>query len=401
MIDVSIIGQYIPNTVAKVAVATSGGSDSICLLFLAHDWCKANNIKLVAVIIDHKLRKNSTVEAKYVQDYIKEQGIDAVTLSWDSIKPASNLQNHARIARYEILTKYCNDNEIKYLLVAHNLQDQAETILLNIFRGTGVDGLCGMKLKTIKNGISIVRPLLKISKMEIYTYLEQNLLKWVEDPSNNDEKYTRIKIRNFLKSFSEKDMLIKRLFSLSENATRVKSHLMVAVNEAFSISVERNRLGYAILDIDVYVKQSEEIALRILKKLFQSYKNSVEPVRFSSIKRIHMKILSKTKVSCTLAGLKIRHKNEKLIFYREPAAVGCSKTISPKQTVLWDKRFEFTNSDDQEVVIQSIGKEGWLKLKKTLKEYPQLPFAEMYYTLPILKKNNNRNVLSIFNLLIK
>ncbi len=195
----------------KIVVAVSGGIDSLSLLLITNEWAKSNNSTVIGLTINHKLREEAGAEALYINNLCKKLGIEHYILTWEGEKPTTNIEAIARENRYRLIKEFCDKNNIEYVLIAHHLQDQAETFFIRLFRGSGIDGLSSMEDITNLFGINIVRPFLNVKKEDLKEYLETKNIKWVEDSSNFDEKYLRNKIRNFLNSFENKEEILKRI----------------------------------------------------------------------------------------------------------------------------------------------------------------------------------------------
>ena len=156
----------------RVAVATSGGADSVALCLLTHQWAENRNGKCHALIVDHGLRSNSVREAAQVADWLNRSGVDAHVLTWSGRKPVRGIQAAAREARYELLLSWCRDNRIRDLLLAHHRDDQAETFLLRLGRNSGVDGLSAMAAVSHRGDVRLVRPLLELPKSRLVATLK-------------------------------------------------------------------------------------------------------------------------------------------------------------------------------------------------------------------------------------
>ena len=254
----------LPQATTKIAVAVSGGADSMCMALLLSKFYK----KLTALIVDHGLRSESAKEAKLVKSRLIKLGIEAVILKWDGLKPKSNIHEHARKARYELLTEYCKENKIKNLFLAHTKNDQAETVMLRIYRGSGIDGISAMREKTLKNGVIILRPLLDVTRTQIEEYLQSKKIKWVNDPSNYNTKYERVKVRRLINSLDDKELWIDRLNLLANNAQRSSGFIKETVKKEFSKIIRLDKLGYVEVLHAKFFYLHEEIALKILVKIF-------------------------------------------------------------------------------------------------------------------------------------
>ena len=176
---------------AKMAVGVSGGVDSMCLLY----WLHKIGADVVCLHVNHKLRPEADTETDYVFDVCKQLNIPCQIFYWDGEKPQNGLEAAAREARYQMMTDYCHENDIEYLLTAHQSDDQIETFLMNLSRGSGLYGLSGMMPESERNGIKILRPLLEVPRSEIKQYCDDNNIKYYTDSMNSDEHYTRVKMR--------------------------------------------------------------------------------------------------------------------------------------------------------------------------------------------------------------
>jgi len=175
----------------KLAVAVSGGVDSMCLLY----WLHEIGADIVCLHVNHRLRPEADTETDYVVNVCKQLNVPSKVFYWDSEKPQNGLEAAAREARYKMMTDYCHENGIEYLLTAHQSDDQIETFLMNLSRGSGLYGLSGMMQESERDGIKILRPLLEVPRAEIKKYCDDNNIKYYTDSMNSDEHYTRVKMR--------------------------------------------------------------------------------------------------------------------------------------------------------------------------------------------------------------
>ena len=220
----------------RLALAVSGGADSMCLALLTQRWLASIEppVDLIVIIIDHGLREESASEALQTADFLQTQGLDAIICKWTkNIKPQSNIQHHARNARYKILTDKCTELGIKNLLIAHNKNDQAETVLIRMHRGSGVKGLCGMDEISEYEDIKIFRPLLKFERDRIEATLKaENWNTWINDPSNTSPKYLRTRMRTLINTQPDKQIWLDRLNLLAQNMQRAETYMEKMTNLA-------------------------------------------------------------------------------------------------------------------------------------------------------------------------
>ncbi|MEX0298215.1 MAG: tRNA lysidine(34) synthetase TilS, partial [Kordiimonas sp.] len=178
-----LIGHYQKLGVSlgsKIAVGVSGGADSLCLMLMTAEY-----FDVTAISVDHGLRSEAADEVEFVARLCHEKNIPHVALRWEGNRPTSNIQATARTVRYDLMRDWCAENNIAYLAVAHHQDDQAETLLLRLARGSGVYGLAAMPgVRGVGRGVSIVRPLLSVPKEVLTSTLRSLKQEWIEDPSN-------------------------------------------------------------------------------------------------------------------------------------------------------------------------------------------------------------------------
>jgi len=182
-------------TCPDIAVAVSGGRDSLCLALLAYEWVRYRHGKLVALIVDHGLRPESADEARATARMMQSHGIESTILRWSGSKRASGVQEAARAARYRLLEEACRERGILHLLVAHHADDQAETIAMRAAHGSGPDGLAGMAALVETPDVRLVRPLLSVRRERLTATLVQRRVAWIDDPSNSDQRFERARLR--------------------------------------------------------------------------------------------------------------------------------------------------------------------------------------------------------------
>ena len=183
------------NTLNKVGVAVSGGSDSLALMHLLHAWGKA---PIAAATVDHGLRPEAAEEARQVSKMATDLGIPHKTLEWRDWDGKGNLQDQARQSRYSLLAEWGAADRCDTIVLGHTIDDQAETFLMRLARASGVDALGGMDQRIWRNDQRFDRPLLDARRTDLQAYLEEKGVDWIEDPSNDDDRFSRIKARKAL-----------------------------------------------------------------------------------------------------------------------------------------------------------------------------------------------------------
>lgn len=310
--------------VRDIAVAVSGGGDSLALAILLSEWVSDKSIRLHALTVDHGLRPEAADEAKYVGVVMKALGVSHRTLLWEGSKPKSGIQEAAREARYMLMTDYCRRKKIKYLFVAHHGQDQIETILFRMSKGTGVDGLIGMRpVQELDGGLVLVRPLLTCSHEELLGTCQDAKIDWIEDPSNQNERYARVRIRNILDVLEREGLTPERMDSLSR---RVQSSLQLIdyliENQYNSIIISKDTLRIEIKYSEV-LRLPFEGKVRILRRLIDDMgqgkrQKKKYPVRLEDVERLAARLDEKFR-GATLAGCQFKRQKESLVVVPENA----------------------------------------------------------------------------------
>ncbi len=396
MLNFSIIDNLIASKPQKVAVATSGGADSMCLTHLLSEWCKRNKIEITALVVDHGLRKESEAESSWVKGFLTEKGIKTTILKLEWLKPKSNIQDKARAARYKILEQYCAEHKIKHLFVGHNLNDQAETVLMRIIRGSGIDGVSGIAKVTRYGGIKLLRPLLSITRAQIEGYLKRVGWSWVNDPSNLNHKYDRIKVRSMLTSYAEEfndDMIYKRIGLLTENALRAKSYINKRVHIAWAKYVKIDHFNFISLDNAAY-KLHEEVKLRLMLRIFKYFRPKLVSPRLASLVSLLVILQGKQAVIKTLSGCIIKKNAKHTMFILE---VGKNPKVTELKlgANIW---YNFKIIVGKEgLTARMLGAEGWRYLKSLDYIKPNnMPIEVIHSLLAIYRDEKDRGKKLIY-----
>jgi tRNA(Ile)-lysidine synthase len=275
-----------------MAVAVSGGADSMALALLTADWAKKRRVRLHPLIVDHKLRPESTTEARHVAGLLRQAGLTPKILTWTAkAKPAANKQALAREARYALLAAECEKHGIRHLLLAHHRDDQAETLLLRCLRGSGVDGLAAMAPRTTRESLILLRPLLDIPKARLVATLRKRRQAWVEDPSNASTAFLRVRVRAALDLLSggdpaQRTELVQHLAQTAKNFSRTRALLDAAAYDLLHAAVQLSPAGIAWLDAAVLTRAEDELGLRALVKLLGAIGGVAVPPRLDGLQRL-------------------------------------------------------------------------------------------------------------------
>jgi tRNA(Ile)-lysidine synthase len=251
-----------------LVIAVSGGPDSTALLVLAARWRSAlpKGPQLMAVTIDHGLRPESTREARAVKRLASRLGVRHRVLRWTGSKPQTGLQEAARAVRYRLLAAAARGAGARHVLTAHTLDDQAETVLFRMARGSGVTGLCAMAPQTRIDGLTLVRPLLSLPKARLIATLDAVGLSFADDPSNRNPRFARARLRRLMPALAEEGLDALRLAQLARRLKRAEATIEAAVEAAAqAVSVGAWASGQPVLfDAARFGALPEEAALRLL-----------------------------------------------------------------------------------------------------------------------------------------
>ncbi len=195
-------------------VAVSGGADSLALAFFSKIYSIKKSLKVKYFLVDHKLRKNSSAEALFVKNLLKNYSIYLDILIWNGKKPTSNIQAVARKKRHNILINHSKKFKINHILFGHHEDDLYENFFIRLLRGSGLKGIVSLDKKTLINKVNILRPLIQVKKKDLIYVSKKVFNKYVEDPSNEDEIFKRVRIRNLIKNL-ENEGFDKNKFKLS------------------------------------------------------------------------------------------------------------------------------------------------------------------------------------------
>jgi len=251
---------FAPLLAAKgLLIAVSGGPDSTALLWLAAQWARNGRVpSLTAATVDHGLRPGSASEAASVAALSEKLGIPHATLLWEGEKPRTGLPERAREARYALLAEHARKIGADMIVTAHHLDDQAETVLMRLLRGSGVAGLAGMAVISERDGVRVARPLLEVSKAELIACCDGAGLRYFEDPSNRDPRFTRARLRQML---AEEGMDARSLARLARRAARAEDALTAMTDAA---EARLGLVAHLTCRADALAGEPGEIALRLI-----------------------------------------------------------------------------------------------------------------------------------------
>ena len=301
----------------KFAVAVSGGPDSLALAFLAKIYSIINKLAIKFFIVDHKLRKESSLEAKKVKKLLKGLNIDSEILSWNGKKPKKNIQSIARKKRYELLFLKCKKYKINNLLLGHHLDDLYENFFIRIVRGSGLKGLVSLNKKNQINKINLIRPLLAFDKSDLIFISKYVFNFYVSDPSNNDFKYTRVRVRSFIDELKKEGFDKNKLFLTISNLRRSNETLLFYVEQNKKLNSFLNRNKNELILNENFFKNPYEVTFRSMTDSIKIIGGKYNAVRGKKIDNILNRIENNVLIRETLGGCVIKKLNQTVIISKE------------------------------------------------------------------------------------
>ncbi len=300
------------------AVAVSGGPDSLALAFLSKIYAIKKNLKSKFYIIDHKLRPESTKEAKFVLNLLKKNFINSEILTWKGKKPKKNIQSIARTKRYEILFKKCNQLKIKDILMGHHEDDLIENFFIRLLRGSGIKGLTSLDIKTTTKKKNILRPLIDIKKEDLIFISKKVFNFYVEDPTNYDEKYQRVRVRKLMKNLErdglDKNKLKKTIKNLKYANKVIEFYVDKNLRENTSFLNNKKRL---VINSDFFL-QPQEVTFRAFSESLKLIGEKYYSVRGKKLEKIIQEVENNRLNRATLGGCIIEKVNQSIIISKEP-----------------------------------------------------------------------------------
>ena len=298
-------------------IAVSGGPDSLALAFLAKIYSIKNNLISKFYIVDHKLRLESTKEAKSVKKILSKYLIESEILTWKGKKPVKNIQSLARNKRLELLFKKADKIKINDILLGHHQDDLFENFFIRMLRGSGLKGLVSLNKKNTIKGKNLIRPLLD-QKKENLIFLSKHVYNfYVKDPYNKDEKYKRIQIRNLIKKLKDKGLDDKKFKRTIQNLKNSSNSIDFYVNENLKknsfYSFKYRRL---ILNEDFF-NQSQEVIFRSFSDSLKFIGDKYYPARGKKLLKIIELIKNKKLFKVTLGNCVLERVNRTIIISKE------------------------------------------------------------------------------------
>lgn len=332
-------------TSARLALAVSGGADSLALMVLAAGWRRSRQSgpELVVLTVDHGLRAMSADEAAMVASVAVRLGLRHRTLIWNGRKPTAGIEQAAREARYELLAEACREEGIADLLTAHHRDDQAETVLMRLGKGSGLSGLAGMRPVRSMDGLRHHRPLLGLPKTRLLAVAKAAGLAPIADESNTDPRFQRPRLRQLRGELSDAGIAAAGIVRASERLAQADDALEHYVGAFIGEAVSVDRYGVARFPLESLASVPREIRQRALARLIAAAgAGPWPPVRHDRLAALEVALASGDETRRTLGGAVIACRGGAVTVHRETGRrVADPVRLEARAHGIWDGRFAY------------------------------------------------------------
>ncbi|MEZ5794243.1 tRNA lysidine(34) synthetase TilS [Albidovulum sp.] len=333
-----------------IGVAVSGGGDSMALLHLVAR--AGTGAVLRAVTVDHGLRTEAAAEAGFVAGFCRRIGVAHDILSWEHGPVDGNLPDQARRARYRLIGDWARGRGIGHVVVGHTADDRAETLLMELARQAGLDGLTAMRPAWEAGGIRFSRPLLTASRESLRAYLRAEGVGWIDDPTNEDGSYQRVRARRALKALAPLGIGAEGLARVAANLALARADLE-ALAARTAAEIARTPGGAVILDRALWLGTGKETGRRILIAALRWLSSAPYAPRAAQVARLETAIRQGR--DATLRGCRVRTAATEIRLTREPKAVAALETPTD---ALWDGRWRMTGPHENGLRTRALGAGG-------------------------------------------
>lgn len=304
----------------RIALAVSGGADSLALLLLAARQAERTGdfSRFIVYSVDHGLRPEAAGEVAFVLETAARLGLAARGLRWDGDKPATGLQEAARQARYRLFAAAMRQDGADVLVTAHHLADQAETVLMRLAHGSGIEGLRGMDLFSRIGDLLIARPLLRVDPAHLAAIVADAGLVPVVDPSNADRDYERVRWRQMLPQLAALGLTPQRLARFADRMRDAESALVAMTAEALSLVTFSETAPQAQFSRDLLMTIPRAIAIRLVARVLDRVGGAQKPHALTAVEVLTDRLI-RERVATTLHGCIIRSGGRTVRVTRETA----------------------------------------------------------------------------------
>jgi tRNA(Ile)-lysidine synthase len=347
----------------RVALAVSGGADSLALLDCFDRWRrKRGRPEAIVLSVDHRLREGSGGEAAAVANLAAARGLAARVLVWEGPRPESAIEASARAARYRLMLRAARAEGASHLLLGHHRDDQAETFLMRLARGSGLFGLAAMRQVVSAGDVTIVRPFLDLPRARLAATAAAAGLVPVEDPMNGDPRFLRARIRRLMPLLAANGLGAAEIAAAARRLAAAADAIDAAASRAIAAAVRFDELAVAWLDPEPFFGPTEEVRRRALTRLLQAIGGEPYPPRVEKLEALDRAMAAaRGRFKRTLAGSVIERCAGGFALYRETGREGLlAVAVTGPARFVWDHRFEITIGDGvpPDVMLGALGERG-------------------------------------------
>ena len=307
---------------------------------------------VAAVTVDHQLRAEAAQEAQFVAETCRRLGVSHDVLRWEHGEISGNLQDQASRARYGLIANWAKVRGISDVVLGHTADDQAETFLMGLAREAGLDGLTGMRRSWEAGGVRFHRPFLLTERAGLRGYLVRNEAGWIDDPSNEDVRFTRVKARRVLKALRPLGITVAKLSGTIVNLSMARQVVVESVSSG-ARKISQQLAGEIILDRTEFQRLSPEVERRLLITSLRWVSGAEYVPRADAVIRLQVAIRNGR--NTTLSGCRIRVTDTEVRVVREPRAVA-SQVCPPDQ--LWDNRWRVDGPSEPGLEVRALSAAG-------------------------------------------
>jgi len=355
--------------VSSLALAVSGGGDSMALAVLCARVLSPRGVRLKAYTVDHGLRAEARAEAEAAGRSLAALGIAHEILLWTDEKPQSHVQERARAARYALLAESCRRDGFDTLLTAHQAEDQMETFWMRLAHGSGLDGLAAIApQRRLAGGLRLVRPLLGFSREVLRETCRAANVPWAEDPTNENAKYLRVRLRGFEEMLAAEGLTPARLAQVTQKLADARAALEDMAAEKCAVCSTLYPEGYAILDTAALAALPDDIARRVLARLLLAVAPADYPPGFDMLENLRQAVTQAGFTGATAFGCDLSAQGDaSVLIVREAAALPPPQTLCGTSRLVWDRRFVLSGlpaTKNESLTLAALGAAGVAALRK-------------------------------------
>lgn len=364
---------------AALALAVSGGGDSMALAVLCARVLLARGVKLKAYTVDHGLRSGARAEAAAAGEALATLGIVHEILVWEDEKPQTHVQECARAARYALLADACHRDGFDTLLTAHQAEDQMETFWMRLAHGSGLDGLAAIApQRRLQGGLRLVRPLLGFSRAALRDTCRAANVDWAEDPTNENEKYLRPRLRGFEEILAAEGLTPERLAQVTQKLADARTALEYMAAEKTAACAQVYPEGYVRLDASALSALPDDLTRRVLSRLLLLVAPADYPPGFDLLENLRCDLAGAGFAGRTAFGCDFSvAANGAVLIVREAAALPAPAPLNGTPSQIWDRRFVLSGLPVQgeSLLLRALGVAGVAMLRKQAADDKNIPAA--------------------------